>query len=457
MAHQSKPNILFIMDDQHRFDFLGCAGADYLNTPNIDRLAAMGVRFSNCFTNAPVCSPARIALATGLQPSRIGSLNNSSFLPLSTPTHYQIFRDNGYYVGCNGKLDLAKPESFNGVNGDRPCTFAYGFTHPEENEGKMHAGGSAQPRGPYGLMLQEKGEYQKFHEDYKLRSSKGWNYGVSHDSVLDTEDFEDIYIGRRAAQWIEDVPGDFPFYYFVSFVGPHDPFDPPTEYADRYRNADVPPAITDSGEGKPEWIKRRMRKEMDAEEISITRRQYCASIEAIDNGIGLILDALEKKGIIKNTVIVFTSDHGEMLGDHGLYAKSVPYESSIHVPLIIAGPGIDGERVSDAIVELIDCNATVCELAGLTPTPNIDAQSVVPILKKETDSHRDEAVSMLNNFRCIRTKRYKFIENQNDINELYDLQNDPWELTNIAGENNKLCENLRRRLNSRFIEGKWLR
>ena len=234
-----RPNVLFIMDDQHRFDYLGCAGAGFVSTPNIDRLAARGVRFANCCTNAPLCVPARIGLAAGIQPANLGSLNNQSFLPQSAPTHYQHFRDAGYRVACVGKLDLAKPDSYNGERGDRPCVFSWGFTHPEEDEGKMHAGNHPTPLGPYGMALQQKGLYDRFHEDYRKRASQGWNLGASHDSVLPTEDFEDVYIARRAADWIRTVPDDFPFYCLVSFVGPHDPFDPPAEYADRYREADT--------------------------------------------------------------------------------------------------------------------------------------------------------------------------------------------------------------------------
>ena len=110
MSNHSGPNILFVFDDQHRFDYLRCAGADFIRTPNIDRLAARGVRFTHATTNCPVCAPARIGLATGLQPCHLGSLDNNSFLPLSAATYYQRLRDSGYRVGCVGKLDLAKPE-----------------------------------------------------------------------------------------------------------------------------------------------------------------------------------------------------------------------------------------------------------------------------------------------------------------------------------------------------------
>ena len=145
MAASERPNILFIMSDQHRHDYVGCAGAKFIRTPNLDSLAARGVRFTQCCSNAPLCTPARIGLASGLQPSRLGSLDNESFLPRSVTTYYQRLRDAGYRVGCVGKLDLAKPDEYNGRDGDRPCVFGWGFTNPEEIEGKMDAGTSPTP------------------------------------------------------------------------------------------------------------------------------------------------------------------------------------------------------------------------------------------------------------------------------------------------------------------------
>jgi len=451
-----RPNVLFIMDDQHRFDYLGCAGAEFLRTPNLDRLAARGVRFTQCITNCPVCAPARIGLATGLQPSRLGSLDNQSYLPRSVPTHYQRFRDHGYRVGCVGKLDLAKPSRYNGRYGDRPCVYGWGFTHPEECEGKMHAGSSPTPIGPYTHYLQERGLLQQFHEDYQARKAKGWIVDASHDSVLPTAAFEDAYIGRRAAEWIEHTPDDFPWYYFVSFVGPHDPFDPPTDYANRYRDSTTPPAIHDKLAGKPNWLERR-RVEATPDDIAVSRRQYCGAIELIDDHIGLMLDALEARGMLDNTYIVFSSDHGEMLGDHSLYTKSVAYEPSLRIPLLVSGPGIDGERTSDALVELIDVNPTLCELAGLPAQENIDARSFVSVLTGEQSGHRTEAISAIRNWRCIRTRQFKLIENYSDVVELYDLDLDPEELHNVAHQNTDLVQDLSRRLRTRLVEGQWLR
>ncbi len=424
-----------------------------MRTPHLDGLAERGVRFRQVTTNCPVCAPSRIGLATGLQPSRLGCLDNRCFLPHTVSTYYQRLRDHGCRVGCVGKLDLAKPDHYNGRYGDRPCVYGWGFTHPEECEGKEHAGSSATPIGPYTHYLEERGLLQAFHDDYQGR--RGGVLDTSHDSVLPTDAFEDVYIGRRAAEWIEAIPDDFPWHLFVSFVGPHSPFDPPKAYADRYRNADMPGVVQSSLEGKPAWIRAKSR-DMDPEKVAVTRRQYCSAIEVIDDQVGAILDALERRGMAENTYVIFASDHGEMLGDHGLYGKSVAYESSLRVPLIVAGPGIEGGRVSDALVELIDVNPTICELAGAPPQEHMDARSIVPVLRGEREAHRTETVSAIHNFWCVRTQSHKLVRNDNDLTELYDLEDDPDERHNIAGDEPELVRTLGQRMTERFTEGKWL-
>ena len=443
------------MSDQQRFDFLGYADASFLNTPNLDRLAKQGTIFTHCITNAPICAAARIGLATGLQPFRVGSVSNTSFLPQSRTTYYQRVRDQGYRVGCVGKLDLAKPDPYNGRYGDRPCVYGWGFTHPEECEGKMHAGSSPTPIGPYTHYLHERGLLETFYRDYEERQSKGW-FRALHDSVLPAEAFEDSYIGRRAAEWTDKVPGDFPWHYFVSFVGPHDPFDAPKQYSERYRNTRMPSPIPVESDGKSTAYTRR-QSEMTSDQIEKSRRMYCAAIELIDDQIGLILDALENRDMIDNTLILFTSDHGEMLGDHGLYAKGFAYEQSIRVPLLVAGPNLPEGRSTDTLVELIDLNPTICEATGLPPQEGIDGISLYPALRGETEIHREDTYSALAQFGSTRTETHKLIDNYNDCVELYDLVNDPGETTNIIEGNGHIAGPLRDRIRERLTEAKWLR
>ncbi len=158
-----------------------------------------------------------------------------------------------------------------------------------------------------------------------------------------------------------------------------------------------------------------------------------------------------------NTYIIFASDHGEMLGDHGLYTKSVPYESAMHVPLIIAGPNIEGGRTCNALVELIDLNPTICDMADVEPHRNLDARSLFPLLTGASDDHRTEIISLLNNFSVVRDDQHKLIQHDNDMNELYDLQSDPGEQRNLIEELPEVAKRLNSRFKARLKEGAWHR
>ncbi len=454
-----RPNFLFIMTDQHRFDYLSCAGSAFTDTNNIDSIAQEGMRFSNCYTNSPVCAPARIALATGIQPFRLGVLDNYCYLPLSTPTYYQRLRDYGYRVGCVGKLDLSKPDGYIGFNGDRPCTYSFGFTHPHECEGKNRATMSCEPIGPYTSYLDRKNMLKTFHNNSKVRKREDtWFKAQNFNSVLDTEDYHDVYIGRKSEEWLRNITTDHPFHLFVSFVGPHTPFEPPAEYWQRYKEVDVPEAIEDNLESKPEWVKKLSCKyNVSAEQVPETRRRYAASIKVIDDMIGLIIDTLRERNLLENTYIIFTSDHGEMLGDYGLYTKHVAYEPSIHIPLIISGPCIPKGQVCNSMIELIDLNPTICDLAGIPRIQGIDAKSFLQVLKREEIKHRSQIICSERNFRCIRTDRYKYIENYNDVSELYDLVEDPCELNNISEKKADIVLDMKKCLKKRCMEGKWNR
>jgi choline-sulfatase len=217
----------------------------------------------------------------------------------------------------------------------------------------------------------------------------------------------------------------------------------------------MPDPIADTLEGKPDWVKAKDQG-LTPEAITVTQRQYCAAIELIDDQIGRMMDVLESRGMLENTLIVYTSDHGEMLGDHGLYTKSVPYEASVRIPLLVAGPGVQ-HGTSHTPVELIDLNPTVCELAGLSPQADIDARSLAPVLAGRREEHRTETVSAIRNFRCLRTRQVKYVEHLNDRDELYDLEEDPDELVNLAEAQPERCRELSRRLQARFLEGQWRR
>ena len=397
--HNTRPNILLIMTDQHRHDFVGYAGASWLRTPNLDALAARGTVFTHAFTNSPICAPARCALATGLQAHRCGVLSNRHCLGPDFRTFYQRLQQAGYWTGFAGKLDLLKPVPYPTPQGRSPLTMALGFSDPFE------------VNKPFQDYLQEHGLLEVYQRDQKSRvpfvgmhgvlalrphpfsrgveRPEGWVAAVSQDSPLPFEHHKDSYTGRHAVQWVRrHARGEDPWFYQVNFGGPHDPFDPPTSIAERYRDAAVPEPIPVNMDAKPNDYDHRLITD-DPEQIRFTRRQYSASIELLDHWVGQLMSALEEEGVLDRTVVVFTSDHGEMLGDHGFYTKHVPYESSIRVPLVVAEPGRQSGRRCDALVELIDLHASVCEWAGLTPTEGCDARSLCPLLAEDTVEHRE--------------------------------------------------------------------
>ena len=187
---------------------------------------------------------------------------------------------------------------------------------------------------------------------------------------------------------------------------------------------------------------------------SVTTELYTQCKDTDQPSAGLLRD-LKQRGLLDDTLIILASDHGEMLGDHGLFTKSVAYDPSMRVPLIVSGPGIEGGQVSDTMVELIDVNATICDLTGLNPQEGVDARSFAPVLHGEGEYHRDNILSSLRHFQCVRTREWKFISNVNDITELYDMQNDPEELQNVAADRREVAREMSQLMNQRWLEGQW--
>jgi choline-sulfatase len=464
----TRPNTLVITTDQHRWDWLGCAGTPGVETPNIDALAARGVWFTQHVTNTTVCAPARIGLASGIAPVRLGAFTNQDILAPETPTYYQALRDAGDRVGCVGKLDLNKPEQDNGALGTRPDTYRWGFTDPVEAEGKMHAGMTppGHPYGPYGVWLQEQGLFETLRADYALRMeeivakylrepgdppSAGTRW--FDDSALPTHAFEDLWIGRRSCEWLRTVPDGSPWHLYVSFVGPHDPFDPPTEYADHFRGAPVPAPILDDGTGRNPATRAKEYGNTE-DELIAARRQYTAALAAIDDAVGDIISTLDDVGAADDTVVIFSADHGEMLGDHHLFQKSVPYEPAMRIPLIVAGPGIEHGRC-DALTELVDVSATVLDVAAVDPLAPIDGRSLLSCVDNPASSHRDAQVVTQSHYRSIRTATHKFVhyvDSRFDHDELFDLAADPDETQNLIDDEPTIRTELEADLTARLGE-----
>lgn len=453
---EKRLNILMIMADQFRLTTLDGMG-DKIPTPNIKRIMDKGLVFTQSCCACPLCTPSRAALATGKYPSRCGVPVHDAVLPPEQATYYQALRRAGYRVGMAGKSDLHKADQYCG-KGDMPSMYHYGFTDPFETEGKMNSAwfkrgedGAIRPNGPYQHYLVERdpARLEALNADYKSYMREKRRF-YAEPSVLPDEDFLDNFIGRAACDWLERVEDDVPWHYFVSFAGPHNPWDPPRENYEHFKDARLPPPIADDFTGKPAWVKQRAAQEtggMTAQQALNVRRCYAASVEVVDQWVGQLLDILERRGLKDNTVVIFCADHGEMLGDHGLLEKKVMYEASVRVPLVISAPWMTSRTDSDALAQLMDLAPTCLDLAGASwDEREMDARSLLPLLRgengEEAQPHEVQISELLNSL-MIYDGRYKWIRNWNDTDELYDLRSDPQELHNIFDERPEIIQRLR--------------
>ena len=289
------------------------------------------------------------------------------------------------------------------------------------------------PVGPYQAHLAQKGLLEAFVEDYATRRRRSVYFAAP--SVLPEEDFHDSYIGQKACDMLENLPAESPWHLFVSFVGPHDPWDPPASRLAGQRDTAYPASVPFVAEGKPRWVQERAGRQsagMSAEDALEVKRHYAAAIELIDDWVGRMIDVLSERGMLENTTVIFTADHGELMGDHGMFQKSAMYEGALRVPLIVAGPTVQAGAVSEALVSLVDLYPTILSLAGVAPADDLDGVSITPLLSGETDRRQRYQFSELRHCRMIFDGRYKLIESVNDETELYDLVGDPQEAHNIA-------------------------
>jgi choline-sulfatase len=450
-----QPNLLVIMADQHRADVMGCSGDPVVRTPNIDRLAAEGVRFSRTTCQGPLCMPARASYLTGRYVRDHGVYSNWAEVDPGLPTHPRALRDAGYHTAVIGKTHLYRP-------GD------HGARHVDEMDHLLHAYGYAEIHGTgdkfdtnvsniYFDHLRALGLLDPYVDHMRAHSYHGEDErGVGASKSLPTWDatpmplpvdaYIDVWHGEQAVRWLEAYDRDEPFHLFVGFPGPHDPWDAPAEAVAGYDLDTIPlprstqrPDLTDTGrygtliEG---LLALSDSATMDLDAIRAMRRAYYAAVTLIDDAVGRIVDALGRTGRLDDTWIVYTSDHGEMAGDHSLLSKCLFYTPTVRVPLVVRPPGGMTGRVVDDLVEHVDLAATLVELAGADPLPGSEGRSLAGCATGVDPPARPVAVSENWGFASFETDRYRLVvdEDRHQPVQLLDLEDDPAEDRNRVAD-----------------------
>ncbi len=419
------PNLLLLFPDQWRGDWLGCAGEGIpVSTPNIDALAARGMRFPEARTNSPLCATARACLATGMRYPAAGVAGNRADLPGDAPSFFRLLRDAGYAVATCGKNDLRKPSFVAGAADSDGRLAAYGFTDIREHAGKRDAALMMIERRPdrYGRFLADNDAIDLYLRDMAtrdmLRTKENIVSGAAH--LLPRALYTDDFCGGDALALLETLPRDRPWLLWVNFPGPHEPFDPPAELLGAYDGVRFPDPVAPGRD--------------DRSDHQAVRRAYAAMMSGIDFWVGRILDAVAARGDAAHTLAVFASDHGETLGDHGRWGKSVPLDGALRIPLVVAGPGVRAGIASPARAELADIAATLLDAAGIALPSGHAARSLAPVLRGDAnpDDHRSHQFFALDDWRGVIFDGYKAVRLGDGRVVLYDRSRDPGELTDCA-------------------------
>ena len=428
------PNILLLMTDQQRWDAMGCSG-DWVQTPNLDRIATEGVQFTNCVTTSPVCIPTRLSLATGLYPHNTHVWNNMNHrMPPETPTWMQAVREAGYRTSLFGKTHL---HPHNGDLREREGLMnAYGLDDVNEIGGPR---ASSNVLSHMTAEWEAKGLWDGYRADYRERfSTKPY---LVRPSTLDLEDYADVYVGQQAKQYLQDYDRQEPWCCWVSFGGPHEPWDTPEPYASMYDPETMPPAVPrppvgERPRGHLDRLMQRMNPKFEPGEIGRLRANYAGNVTLIDDQIGEILDAIERRGELENTIIVHTSDHGEMNGDYGLIYKGNFLNGAVRIPLLVRAPDTTyAGSTCDSPVEWIDIGPTLVEAASGELEHRQFGKSLCPVLTNPEVTHRDFAISEIQGEIMLLNQAWKAALNANgEVYLLFDVENDPNETKNLAGK-----------------------
>ncbi len=423
-------NILFLTIDQHRWDFVEGGTVAGLRTPTMAGLRAAGTTFTNGISNCPICMPTRFTWMHGLYASQAnaGLLANAADWPLDLPTLPQALQRAGYHTALVGKLHRHAGLVRRDLVADAAGTLGLGFDEAFEVSGKSLA---LWDDCEWTQYLRERGLWERYVADVAERGDEFGLAKIADPSVLAEEDSMDGFIARQAVEWLERYDGGKPFFLHASLCGPHFPVDPPERFFERYAADEMPlPEGVDDPVKVAEWRRRRAG--------------YAALVEHVDHEMGRVLAALEGRGWVEDTLVVFGSDHGEMIGHRDRANKNTPYETSIRTPVTFRLPGrIAAGRVVGDLLEAVDLPVTMAaaaglsvEAAGLRNSPGRSAWE--RLVGRSETAVREFGYSEggLGNgaWRVLRSARHKFIARANEADEFYDLRDDPWELDNRADD-----------------------
>ena len=424
---ENRKNILFLMIDQQAASALACYGGATAKTPNIDRLAARGVVFDNAYTNFPVCSPSRISMMCGRLATRVEGYDNATEFKASLPTLAHYLRNLDYQTTLSGKMHFIGPDQLHGFE-ERltPELYSADFlTMPnwdgDDDDFATDAQEALREAGPVPRTVQM---------DY------------------------DIEAGNGAVQKIYDLARSDdprPFFLVASFTHPHEPFLCTQEYWDRYDDADIElPQVGPFDWDDLDAHSRRIYHHYNLRDarpedqlIRNARRAYYGSMSFVDGEIGRILDALGSVGLQDDTIIVLTSDHGEMLGERGMWFKKTFFENAVRIPMMICGDGIEPRRISQN-VSLVDMLPTFVEIAdpkgAMVPISPQDGDSLMPFTRGETVDRDNTIYSEMTcegvpePVMMVKHDAYKYIYSSQLPPLLFDLDSDPLELVNLSGD-----------------------
>ena len=421
-----RPNILLLQADQLAPHFLPVYGHPVTLAPNLSELAGSGAVFDSAYCNSPLCAPSRFSMMTGQMPSDIGAYDNASPLSPAVPTFAHHLRRGGYRTVLAGKMHFVGPDQLHGFE-ERLTTDIYpadfGWT-PDWDDAD---------RDPVRSYLRQAAR------DLKRAGVSGPTLQMHYDDE----------VTHRAVRWLRGPgDGDRPFALTASFIHPHDPFNITRAYWDRYRGRAIddpitPPAATDVPLDEPS---RQLRAALDLDgldlsgaEVRTARRAYYAAISYLDDCIGKVLAALRERDRGRPTAIIFVADHGEMLGERGLWFKMSFFERSARVPMIITGPGIAPTRVATP-VSLIDLLPTLLDIAGVgADSAGTPGRSLVPLACGERETSAPPVFAEMlgegvtDPVVMVREDRFKYISIPRAAAGLFDVVSDPEELSDLAG------------------------